>query len=104
MSVNTSQLVCACFEDATRNLSKPTALRGLTRLNVLLTSATENDRGRYGGVQSLIAGRNGGTILSSKRAKKGFSLSGSGTSVSVTWLVFFLYSVISCRPCHTSRV
>ena len=61
------------------------ALRGLTRLNVLLTSATEKE----GGPQSLVAGLVGGTVLSSKQVKV-FSLSGSKTSVSVTWLVFFL--------------
>ena len=67
--------------------SWPAAKRGLTRLNVLLTSATEKERG---GPQSLVAGRVGGTVLSSKRAKKVSSLSGSKTSVSMTWLVFFL--------------
>jgi hypothetical protein len=40
--------------------------------------------------QSLVEGRVGGTALSSKRAKKVFRLSGSKTSVSMTWLVFFL--------------
>jgi hypothetical protein len=60
----------------------PSVLRGLTRLNVLLTLATENET-----PQSLGVGRVGGTVLSSKRAKV-FSLSGSKTPVSVSWLVF----------------
>ena len=63
--------------------SGPAALRGLTRLNVL-------QRRRVRGVQSLLAGSYGGTILSSKREKKVFSLSGSVTLVYLTWLVFFL--------------
>ena len=45
------------------------ALRGLTRLNVLLTSAMEKES-----PQSLVAGRVGGTVLSSKWAKRAFSL------------------------------
>ena len=63
----------------------PAALQGLTRLNAVLTSATENERG---GPQSLVAGLVGGAVLSSKQAKKVFSLSGSVKSASVTWLVF----------------
>ena len=62
--------------------SGPVALRGLTRLNVLLTLATENES-----PQSLGVGRVGGTVLSSKRAKV-FSFSGSKMPVSVSWLVF----------------
>ena len=58
------------------------ALRELTRLNVLLTSATEKES-----PQSLVEGCVGGPVLSSKRGKKVFSLPGSKTSVSVTWLV-----------------
>ena len=50
--------------------SGPAALRGLTRLNVLLLSVTEKEGS---GPQSLVADRVGGK-----------------TSVSVTWLVFFL--------------
>ena len=61
----------------------PAVLRWLTLLNVLLTSGTEKES-----PQSLVAGCVGGTVLSSKWAKKVFSLSGSKTSVSVTWLVF----------------
>jgi hypothetical protein len=61
----------------------PAALRGLTLLNVLLKSATESP-------QSLVAGHVGGTVLSSKWAKKVFSMSGSKTSVFVTLLVFLL--------------
>jgi hypothetical protein len=41
------------------------ALQGLTRLNVLLTSATENES-----PLSLVVGYVGGTVLSSKWAKK----------------------------------
>lgn len=61
--------------------SGPAALRGLTLLNVLLTLAAVKES-----PQVLVAGR----VLSSKRAKKLFSLSGSKTSVSATGLVFFL--------------
>ena len=43
-----------------------------------------------GGPQSLLEGRIGDTVLSSKGAKKVFSLSGSKMSVSMAWLVFFL--------------
>ena len=57
--------------------SGPAALREITRLIVLFISATENDS-----PHSLGAGRGDGTVLSSKRAKKVFSLSGSKTSVS----------------------
>ena len=63
------------------------ALRGLTRLNALLTSATEKKKESQ---QSLVAGRIGDTVLSSKRAKNVFSLSGSKTLVSAMWLVFLL--------------
>ena len=66
-------------------LSGPAALRGLTRLNVLLTSAAVKES-----LQVLVAGRVSGTVLSSKRAKKLFSLSGSKTFWSATGLVFFL--------------
>jgi hypothetical protein len=59
--------------------SGPAVLRVLTRLNVLLTSATEKES-----PCSLIAGCVGGTVLSSKRVKKGFSLCGSKRSVSAT--------------------
>ena len=65
--------------------SGPAALRGLTRLNVLLTLAAVKES-----LQLLVAGRFGGTVLSSKRAKKLFSLSGSRTSVSAMGLVFLL--------------
>ena len=81
--------------------SGPAALRGLKRLNVLLKLATEKEGGT---AQSFLAGHYGGIVLSSKRAKKVVSLSGSMTSLSVTWLVIFLWSVISCRPCHTRLV
>jgi hypothetical protein len=40
--------------------------------------------------QSLVVGCVGGTMLSSKRAKKVFSFSGSKTSVSTKWLIFLL--------------
>ena len=43
-----------------------------------------------GEAQSLLVGLNGGTVLSSKQAKKVFSSSVSLMSVSVTWLDFFL--------------
>ena len=66
-------------------LSGPAALRGLIRLNVLLTLAAGKES-----PQVLVAGYVGGTVLSSKRAMKLFSLSGSKTSVSATGLVFFL--------------
>ena len=79
--------------------SGPAALPGLTRLNVLLTLAAVKES-----PQVLVAGRVSGTVLSSKRAKKLFSLSGSKTSVSATGLVFFLQSVIDCRPCHIRLV
>ena len=69
---HTSQLVCAC-------------LRGLTRLNVFITSTMEKES-----PQSLIDGRGGRNALASKQAKKVFSLSGSNTSVSATRLVFLL--------------
>ena len=66
-------------------LSGPAALRGLTRLNVLLTSAAVKES-----LHVLVAGRVSGTVLSSKRAKKLFSLPRSKASWSVTGLVFFL--------------
>jgi hypothetical protein len=47
--------------------SGPAALRGLTRLNVLLTSAAVKERPHV-----FAAGRVSGTVLSSKRAKKLF--------------------------------
>ena len=56
--------------------SGPAALRGLTHLNVLLTLATVKES-----PQVLVAGRVSGTVLSSKRAKKLFSLSGRKTDV-----------------------
>ena len=62
--------------------SGPAALRGLTRLNVLLTSAALKESPHV-----LVAGRVSGTVLSSKRAKKLFNLSGSKTSWSATGLV-----------------
>ena len=65
---HTSQLVCACSEDAAGDA----ALRGLTRLNVLLMSAAVKES-----PQVLVAGCVSGTVLSSKRAKKLFSLSGT---------------------------
>ena len=65
--------------------SGPAALRGLTRLNVLLTSAAVKES-----PQILVAGRVSGTVLSSKRTKKLFSLSGSKTSWSAMGLIFFL--------------
>ena len=85
MSVNTSDRWSAhALRTRLRMPSGPVALRGLKRLNVLLTSAMEKES-----LQSLVVGRVGGTILSSKRAKKLFHLSGSKTSVSATRLVFF---------------
>jgi hypothetical protein len=64
-------------------LSGPAALPGLTRLNVILTSAKENES-----PQSSEMGLVGGTVLSSNQVKKVFSLSARKTSVSATWLVF----------------
>ena len=78
--------------------SGPAALRGLTRLNVLLHLTVKESP------QVLVAGRVSGTVLSSKRAKKLFSLAGSKTSWSATGLVLFLSSVIDCRPCHIPLV
>jgi hypothetical protein len=60
--------------------SGPVALRGLTRLNVLLMSAAVKES-----LHVLVAGHISGTVLSSKRAKKLFSLPGSKTSWSVTF-------------------
>ena len=57
--------------------SGPAALRGLTRLNVLLMLAAVKES-----PQVLVAGLVSGTVLSSKRAKNLFSLSGSKTLVS----------------------
>ena len=65
--------------------SGPPAMRRLTHLNVLVTLAAVKES-----PQVLVVGRVGGTVLSSKRAKKLFSLSGSKTSVSTTGLVFVL--------------
>ena len=45
--------------------SGPEALRGLTRLNVLLTSAAVKES-----LQVLVAGRVSGTVLSSKASKE----------------------------------
>ena len=67
MSVNTAQALRRWLGMPTG----PAALRGLKRLNVLLTSATEKEREE---AQFLLTGRDGGTVLSSKRAKKVFSL------------------------------
>ena len=66
-------------------LSGPAALRGLTRLNVLLTSAAVKES-----PQVLVEGRVSGTVFSSKRTKKLFCLSGSSISWPATGLVFFL--------------
>jgi hypothetical protein len=63
--------------------SGPAALRGLTRLNVLLTSAAVKESPRV-----LLAGRVSGTVLSSKRAKKLFSLSGRHPGPRQGWFSF----------------
>ena len=65
--------------------SGPAALRGLTPLNVLLTLAAVKES-----PQVLVSGRVSGTVLSSKRAKKLFNLSGSKTLWSAMGLVFLL--------------
>ena len=65
--------------------SGPAVLQWLTRLNVLLTLAAVKES-----PQVLVAGRVSGAVLSSKRAKKLFSLSGSKTSWPATGLVFLL--------------
>ena len=67
------------------SLTGPAALRGLARLNALLTLAAVKESS-----QVLVAGRGVGTVLTSKLAKKLFSLSGSRTSWSATGQVFFL--------------
>jgi hypothetical protein len=72
--------------------SGPAAMRVLTRLNVLLTLATENESPQF-----LVVGRVSRTVLSSKRAKKVFSLSRK-QDVSVRDVSGF--PVIVCRPCH----
>ena len=64
-------------------LSGKAALRGLTLLNVLLTSATENESSQSYGVAVAHVG---GTVFSSKLSKKVFSLFGIKTSVSATCL------------------
>ena len=81
---HSSQLVCACSEDAAREAAWAC---NFARVNTLkcLTSATENE-----GPQSMGAARIDGTVLSSKWPKKVFSFFGSKTSVSVMWLVFRL--------------
>ena len=79
--------------------SGPAALRTLITLNVLLTLAAVKESPPV-----LVAGRVGGTVLSSTRAKKVFSLSGSKTLGSATGLVFFLLSVVDCRPSHIPLV
>ena len=80
MSVNTPTRWSV---DALRTqLGMPSGLTALRGLNVLLTSAMENES-----PQSLGAGRVGGTVLSSKQVKV-FNLSGSKTLLSATWLVF----------------
>ena len=61
---------------------------GLARVNTF-KCLTHVGHGEGGGAKSLVAGRVGGTVLSSKRAKKVFSLSGNETS-RTTWLVFFM--------------
>ena len=84
MSINTPASRSAdALRTQLRMPSELAVLRGLTCLNILPTSATENES-----PQSLGVGHIGGTVLSSKQAKKVFSLSGSKTSVSTTWLVF----------------
>ena len=61
--------------------SGPAALRGLTRLNGLLTMAAVKESPKV-----LVVGRVSGTVLSSKL----FNLSGCKTSLCPTGLVFFL--------------
>ena len=68
--------------------SGPAALRGLKLLNVLLALAVVKES-----PQVLVAGYV--TVLSSKRANKLFSLSGSKTSVSVT-VAGFPFVVCDC--------
>ena len=80
---HTSQLVGACSEDAAGDAVW--AFRGLTHLNVFLTLAAVKES-----LQVLVAGRVSGTVLSSKRSKKLFSLFGSKTSWSATGLFFLL--------------
>ena len=65
--------------------SGPAALRGLTRLNVLFTLAALKESPLV-----LVAGCDSGTVLSLKREKELFSLSGRKTSVSAMGLVLFL--------------
>ena len=83
MSVNTSQLVCACSEDAARDAVWAGSLARVNTLTFFTHTEEESP-------QSLVTGRVGGTVLSSKGAKNVFSLSGSKTLVSATWLVFLL--------------
>ena len=94
---HTSQLVCACSEDAARDAVQAGSL---ARVNMF---KYQTHLGQS--PQSLVAGRVGGTVLSSKvKAEKVLSLSGSKTLVFATWLVFLLQSVIVCRPCHICLV
>ena len=83
---HSSQLVCACSEDAARDV----VWACLARVNTLKCHTHNQPRRR---TQSSVPGHVSGTVLSSKQVKV-FSLSGSKTSVSTTWLVFLLLSVI----------
>ena len=72
---HTSLLVCVCSEDAAGDAVWACSLARVNTLNVLLTLAAVKES-----PQVLVAGCVSGTVLSSKRAKKLFSLYGSKTS------------------------
>ena len=85
---HSSQFVFTCSENAARDAVWARILAMVkTCINVLLTSATENES-----PQSPGAAHVGDTVLSSKWARKVFSLSGRKTLVFMTWLVF------PCKP------
>ena len=78
MSVNSvSQLVCACSAAWAGSLAR------VNKFKCFIHVGGESP-------QALAAGRVSGTVLSSKRAKELFNLSGSRTLMSATGLVFFL--------------
>ena len=85
---HTSQLVCACSEDVARDAVWASSFARVNTFKCF--THVGHGEGEGEGVQSFLAGRDFGTVLSSKRSKKVLSLSGCVTSVSVTWLVFFL--------------
>ena len=84
---HTSQLVCTCSEDTARDAVWASSLEAVNKFKCFTHVGLGEGEG---GAHSLLSCCDGSTILSSKRAKKVFSLSGNVTLVSMMWLVFLL--------------